>query len=148
MPEPEPEPEPEPFTPEAFEVKAFVRKKLLCVEVQEEVQSAFRKTFSKMGYRVLLVADADRAAERYRESPPDAVLFDADGLGVNALDAFLDMQAKAQEDGHDFAAVVLLGPRQHFLAKRLPTDDRLVVLPKPVKMRDIQSALSQLVPAG
>lgn len=146
--EPEPEPEPEVFSPETFEVKAFVRKRLLCVEVQEEVQSAFRKTFSKMGYRVLLVTDPERAAEHYRESPPDAVLFDADGLGVDALDSLLDMHNKAHEDGHDLTAVVLLGPRQHYLAKKLPTEDRLVILPKPVKMREIQNALAQLVPTS
>ncbi len=139
-------PEPEPVSP--FEVKAIVPKRLLCVEVQEDVQSAFRKTLTKMGYRVLLVADPERAAERYRESLPDGVLFDADGLGADALSSFLDMHVKAHEDGHDLAAVVLLGPRQHYLAKTLPTDDRLIVLPKPVKMKEIQNALTQLVPAG
>jgi CheY-like chemotaxis protein len=140
----EPEPEPAP----AFEVKAIVPKRLLCVEVQEEVQTAFRKTLTKMGYRVLLVADPERAAERYRESLPDAVLFDADGLGADALASFIDMHVKAHEDGHDLAAVVLLGPRQHHLAKTLPTDDRLIVLPKPVKMKEIQNALTTLVPSG
>jgi eukaryotic-like serine/threonine-protein kinase len=142
-----PEPEPSVFSPDAFEIKAFVRKRLLCVEAQEEVQSAFRKTLSKMGYRVLLVSDPERAAERYRESPPDAVLFDADGLGANAIDFYLDMHEKAHEDGHDLAAVVLLGPRQHFLAKKLPTDDRLIVLLKPIKLKEIQNALTKLVPA-
>lgn len=138
--------DPDPVLP--FEVKAIVPKRLLCVEVQEDVQSAFRKTLTKMGYRVLLVADPERAAERYRESLPDAVLFDADGLGADALSSFLDMHVKAHEDGHDLAAVVLLGPRQHFLANKLPTDDRLIVLPKPVKMKEIQNALTQLIPAG
>ena len=147
MPEPEPEPEPEPAL-ESFEVKAVVPKRLLCVEAQEDVQAAFRKTLTKMGYRVLLVSDPERAAERYRESTPDAVLFDIDGLGADSLDAFLDMHAKALEDGHDLAAVVLLGPRQHFLAKKLPKDDRLIVLPKPVKMKEIQNALAKLVPVG
>ena len=147
VPDPEPEPEPEPAL-EPFEAKAIAPKRLLCVEVQEDVQSAFRKTLTKMGYRVLLVADPERAAERYRESAPDAVLFDADGLGADSLNSFLDMHAKAHEDGHNLAAVVLLGPRQHYLAKKLPTDDRLVVLPKPVKMKEIQNALTMLVPAG
>ncbi len=80
-----------------------------------------------MGYRVILVADAERAAERYIETPTDAVLFDADGLGPHALDAFMQMHDKAHEDGHDLAAVVLLGPKQHYLAKKFPTNDRLVV---------------------
>jgi serine/threonine protein kinase len=139
----EPEPEPEPVK---FEVPAYIPKKLLCVEVQEEVQTAFRKTLSKMGYRVLLLSDPERAAERYRESPPDAVVFDADGLGPNGLDWFLDMHNKAHEDGHELVALVLLGPRQGGLAKKLPTEDRLLVLPKPVKMKDIQNALNQLLP--
>jgi eukaryotic-like serine/threonine-protein kinase len=142
----EPEPEREPAAP-SFEVKAFAPKKLLCVEVQEDVQTAFRKTLSKMGYRVLLLSDPERAAERYRESQPDAVLFDADGLGANSIDAFLDMHKKAHEDGHDLIAVVLLGPRQHYLAKKLPVDDRLIILPKPVKMKEIQNALNKLIPA-
>ena len=122
------------------------RKRLLCVEVQPEVQDAFRKTLSKMGYRVILVADAERAAERYIEEPTDAVLFDADGLGPHALDAFMSMHDKAHEDGHELAAVVLLGPRQHYLARKFPSNDRLVVLPKPVKMKEIQGAISQLAP--
>jgi DNA-binding NtrC family response regulator len=129
-----------------FEVKAYAPKHVLCVEVQDQIQEAFRKTLTAMGYRVLLVRDAERAAERYRESPPDAVVFDADGLGPDALDAFLDMHEKAHEDGHDLAALVLLGPRQRDLSSRLPTDDRLVVLAKPIKMKDVQDAISQLVP--
>ena len=124
------------------------RKRLLCVEVQPEVQDAFRKTLSRMGYRVILVADAERAAEHYRDTPSDAVLFDADGLGPHALDAFLQMHEKAREAGHDLAAVVLLGPKQHYLAKKFPAHDRLVVLPKPVKMKAIQGALSQLAPTA
>jgi serine/threonine protein kinase len=138
-----PEPEPEPVK---FEIPAIIPKKLLCVEVQEDVQTAFRKTLSKMGYRVLLLADPERAAERFRESEPDAVLFDVDGLGANGLEWFLDMHNKAHEDGHPLVALVLLGPKQGHLAKKLPTNDRLLVLPKPVKMKDIQNALNKLMP--
>ena len=136
----------EDFAGGLFEHKAAPTKNVLCVEVQEPIQEAFRKTLSQMGYRVLLVRDAERAAERYRESPPDAVVFDADGLGPEALDAFIDMHEKAHEDGHDLAALVLLGPRQAELSGKLPTDDRLVVLSKPLKMKDVQDAIAQLVP--
>lgn len=123
-------------------------KNLLCVEVQESIQQAFKKTLSGMGYRVILVRDAELAAERFREAVPDAVVFDADGLGPEALDAFLDMHEKAHEDGHELSALVLLGPRQGHLAENLPVDDRLVVLTKPLKMKDVQEAVSQLVPLG
>ncbi len=134
------------FELQAFEMKAHGGKSLLCVEIQPDIQEAFRKSLSKLGYRVWLVGDPERAAERYRESPSDAVIFDADGLGDEALDAFLDMHEKAHDDGHDLAALVLLGPRQHYLAGKLPTDDRLVVLTKPVKMKQVQDAISELVP--
>ncbi|MBX6315750.1 MAG: protein kinase [Isosphaeraceae bacterium] len=126
--------------------KAAPSKNVLCVEVQDQIQEAFRKVFTQMGYKVLLVRDAERAAERYRESPPDAVVFDADGLGPGAIDAFLDMHEKAQEDGRPLTALVLLGPRQKELTSQLPTDDRLVVLCKPLKMKDVQDAIAQLVP--
>ena len=136
----------ETFGPDDPAEKGAETKRLLCVEAQQDVQDAFRKFLTKMGYRVLLVSDPELAAERYIESPTDAVVFDADGLGPEALDAFLSIHEKAHEDGHDLAAVVLLGPRQHYLAKRLPSDDRLIILPKPVKMKQIQDAIHKLVP--
>jgi tRNA A-37 threonylcarbamoyl transferase component Bud32 len=128
--------------------EAVAPKNVLCVESQGEIQEAFRKTLSKMGYRVFLVGDPERAAERYREQPPDAVIFDADGLGPEAVQAFLDMHDKAHEDGHALAALVLLGPRQSTLKDKLPTDDRLVVLSKPLKMKQVQDAITQLLPVG
>ncbi len=123
---------------------------ILCVEAQEEIQEAFRKSLSKMGYRILLVSDAEVAAERYREDPPDLVVFDVDGLGPDSLDSFLDMHSAAHAEGRELSAVVLLGPRQHYLARNLPTDNRLVVLPKPIKMKQVQDAISGLasLPSG
>ena len=129
-----------------FEVSAVRQKQVLCVEAQDQIRDAFRTTLSKMGYRPLLVGDADRGAERFREGPIDAVVFDVDGLGPEALDAFLGMHAKALEDDREFRALVLLGPRQDDLAERLPKDDRLVVLVKPIKMKQVQDALGQLAP--
>jgi CheY-like chemotaxis protein len=129
------------------EAKPQPTKQVLCVETQTDIQDAFRKFLSKMGYRVFLVSDAERAAERYRESPPDAVIFDVDGLGEEGIDAFLDMHEKAHEDGQELLAVVLLGPKQHALKEKLPTDDRLIVLGKPIKMKQIQDAMTELMAA-
>jgi eukaryotic-like serine/threonine-protein kinase len=132
----------------AAQTPAPAPKNVLCVESQGEIQEAFRKTLSKMGYRVFLVGDPERAAERYREQTPDAVIFDVDGLGPTAFDAFIDMHDKAHEAGHDLAALILLGPRQLTLKDKLPTGDRLVVLSKPIKMKQVQDAITQLLPIG
>ena len=48
----------------------------------------------------------------YSETPPDAVIFDADGLGKEGIDTFLAMHEKAHEDGHELPALILLGPKQ------------------------------------
>jgi tRNA A-37 threonylcarbamoyl transferase component Bud32/CheY-like chemotaxis protein len=126
--------------------KPIPAKSILCVEAQTEIKDAFRKTLSNMGYRVMLVSDAEVAAERFRESPVDAVIFDNDGQDAESLEAFLDMHETAHEEGHQLCALVLLGHKQGHLRERLPTDDRLIVLDKPIKMKHIQDALQQLVP--
>ena len=135
----------DPVPPKPSE-NASSSKHILCVEAQTDIQEAFRKTLSKMGYRILLVRDPEVAAERYRESPPDAVIFDADGLGPGSIDAFIDMHDAAHLENLDFAALVLLGPRQDGLREKLPTDDRLIVLSKPVKMKQVQDAIARLIP--
>jgi eukaryotic-like serine/threonine-protein kinase len=114
-------------------------------EVQT-VQDALRKSLSRMGYRVLLVSDAETAAERFREANVDAVVFDADGQGDESIDAFVDMHEKAHEDGQQLRAVVLLSPRYDALREKLPTDDQLIVLAKPIKMKELQTALARLAP--
>lgn len=128
-------------------VKAGPKRRLLCVESQAEIQDAFRKSLTKLGYRVILVGDAERAAEHYRESPPDAVIFDVDGLGDEGINALLDMHENARADGRDLVALVLLGPRQGALREKLPANDRFIVLLKPVKMKQVQSAILNLLPA-
>jgi len=140
---------PEPAAPEAPptpEAKAPPLRNILCVEAQAEIQDALRKTLSRMGFRAMIFADHERAAERYRESPPDALIFDVDGLGPDSLDSLADMRAKAEEDDLPFLALVLLGPRQDVLKEKLPLADRMIVLSKPLKLRQVQDALAELIP--
>lgn len=131
--------------PGLFEPESFATKQALCVEVQEVIQEAFRKTLAGLGYRVLLVRDTERAMERFMESPPDLLVYDADGLGANAIPSFLAMYEKAAESGQSHPMLVLLGPRQHGLRHQIPADDRLFVLSKPIKMKEVQDALALLL---
>ncbi len=166
-----PEPEPIPTAPAPVQKKAVPQKTVLCVEAQTEIQDALRKSLSAMGYRVLVLSDAETAAERYREAKIDAVVYDTDGLGDDAVEAFLDMHETAhataepppssddpveafldtqetvrKDAAKQLLAVVLLGPRQDHLREKLPVDDRLIVLTKPIKMKQVQDAIQQLVP--
>ncbi len=128
------------------DIKAVPTKSILCVEAQTEIQDAFRKHLTGMGYRVMIVADAERGAERFRESPVDAVIFDTDGQGAESIEAFLDMHEKAHEDEHQLVGLVLLGPRQDELKEKLPVDDQLIIMSKPIKMKHVQDAIMRLVP--
>ena len=56
------------------------------------------------------------------------------------------MHETAHDEGHELSALVLLGPKQRQLKEKLPTNDRLIVLVKPIKMKDVQDALAQLAP--
>ena len=84
----------------ATAAKAAPLLSVLCVEAQDEIQDVLRKTLTRMGYRALVVRDAENAAERYRESPPDAVIFDADGRelarAANARESTGDPTAHAE----------------------------------------------------
>jgi tRNA A-37 threonylcarbamoyl transferase component Bud32/CheY-like chemotaxis protein len=136
------------FEPGQHEVKALNVHSLLCVEAQAEIQDALRKNLARMGYRVMLVADAERAAERYQEAPTDAVIFDFDGLGPEAMTAFKDINEKAQEDGKPLVALVLLGPRQGAIKDSLPVEAETIVLSKPIKLKEVQDAITKLMPVN
>ncbi len=101
-----------------------------------------------MGFGVRMAVDPASGVEQFQDEPADLVVFDADGLGPDALNAFLEIHQRAQDKGRDLAALVLLGPRQGSLARKLPSDDRVVVLDKPIKMKEVTDAVSQLVPVG
>jgi serine/threonine protein kinase len=135
------------FDPAQHEVRSLEMRSLLCVESQTEIQDALRKNLSRMGYRVMLFGDAERAAERYLEAPTDAVIFDADGLGPEGIDSLVAMHEKAEEEGHPFIALVLLGPRQAALRDKIPTAARIEVLSKPLKLKEVQDAVTRLLPA-
>jgi len=138
--------EAESAAPSADQTPEPPRTTILCVEAQAEIQDALRKALSRLGYRVLLISDAEVAVERYRESPSDIVLFDLDGQSASeALPALTALQERAKEDARPFWALVLLGPRQAALREKLPRADRMVVLSKPVKLKQVQEALADLV---
>ncbi len=142
-----PKPTPKPAA-EAGEVRAFAQPTLLCVETQTEIQDALRKNLTKSGYRVFLIADSERAADRFRDGPTDLVLFDLDGQGPDAIAHLADMWDKTEEDGVPLRVLVLLGRRQKELRGDLPPADGMVVLDKPVKLREVQEALEALLPPG
>lgn len=133
-------------TVEASGAAPSTKKTVICVEFQSDIQEAFRKTLGGMGYRALLMSDPEVAVEKFANDPPDLLIFDADGLGSEGIEHFLQMHEKAKERQLQLSALVLLGTKQGNLIHQLPEDDRLVVLSKPVRMKDVQDAIMLLAP--
>ena len=131
------------------EFVAFVQPELFCVERQEEIREVFRKSFDKRGLRVFLFGDLDLAMERYKEHPTNFILFDADGFGPGAIESFRKLRNLAKQLGRKPRIVLMLGPKQAPLRSSIPENDRLVVLVKPLRMKDITQAVEdQLARSG
>jgi hypothetical protein len=75
------------------------------------------------------------------------VVFDCDGFGPDSIDFIQSMHQSAQETEKSFLCVVLLGPKQRDLKDQLPECDSLIVLVKPIKMKQLQDAVTQLLPS-
>jgi len=130
--------------PEAPE--AATPRDILCIEAQDSIRDALSKTLTGMGYRVECAGDAEGAARKIEAARPDALLYDADGLGPLALDTFMQLRQRARKDGREPAALVLVSPKHAEHSAKLPAGDRLKVLSKPLKMKDIQEALRLILP--
>ena len=121
---------------------------VLCIEAQGSIREALGKALTGMGYRVELAGDAEAAALKIKAAAPDALIFDADGFGATALTDFLQLRKRARKDGRDPASLVLTSPKHAEMSELITDGDRLKVLSKPLKMKEIQEAIRQLLPIG
>ena len=132
-----------------FEVKAIVQKSVLCVEAQSRDPGRLPQDPHEDGLsRVPGRATPRRAAERYREAPLDAVIFDTDGLGAR-LDRFAHRHAREGPRGRAAARRPrAAGPARGISRRSSRFDDKLIVLAKPIKMKDVQESIHKLLPAA
>jgi len=123
---------------------AIPGKRIMVVETQAGIRDALQKALAKMGFEVSVFSAPEPAATEFSQAPVDIVLYDLDGLPAGALETFLAIHQKAHDELHELAAIVVLGPRQEDLIDEFPLDDRLVLLKKPIKIKDVQTALQQV----
>lgn len=122
-------------------------RSVLLVESDANLQATIREKLHAMGYRVILTADPLRALGRYREQPTDCVIVDCETTGKAGLDAFIEMENFAMSRKLSRSGVVMLTAEQSEWSGRLTQGDNLVVLVKPVTMRQLRDHLQRMVPA-
>lgn len=130
---------------DADEAQEGQGKTLIVVESKQELQNILREKLKKRGYRVLIFGDPARALGKFAEgesAPADCVVLCAPDLGNLALDAFNLLGE--QEHTKDVPVVMLVDPRQQHIIRGAKTDLKHVLLPMPLKVRELRQALVRL----
>jgi eukaryotic-like serine/threonine-protein kinase len=115
------------------------------VEQHEKLQDVFRHKFKKMGFKVLISADAGTALRRYQVSPYHALVIDCGTIGRDGLEAFERVQKQAVHSQLDLAAVLILNEDQAAWEGQIKILDNGVVLVRPVTMTQLHDAVVQLL---
>ncbi|MFM7183502.1 MAG: protein kinase domain-containing protein [Planctomycetota bacterium] len=121
------------------------RGSVMLVEAGEKPQQALREMFGKLGYRVLLTENPQRALARFTGTPvpADFLVISTRELGAPAVDAFNRLSADPQ-----FAtvpAVLLASSRQASLIGAAKVDGLRRVLPFPVQPGDLDKVLAEIL---
>lgn len=117
---------------------------VLCVEHRPKMQDLLRDYLTKHGYRVLLLSDPERALNRIKTNPPDAVLFFEEASGDRVLNDY--RQALRLDKS---AVVVVVGKHNADKVDGLnAVPGKGSAIAQPIQLRDLRKALQQLVPSG
>lgn len=120
-------------------------RSVMIVESNIEMQDTLRDLLKRRGYRVLIVGDAERAIGRFdsMDRPAECVVFCSTEMGKEALQAFNSFGQN--EDTKDIPAVLFLAERHEEYAAQASTSEHRVLLPMPLKVRQLRAILLKLL---
>jgi serine/threonine-protein kinase len=125
---------------------AVVQKgSLMLVESSQKAQQVLREFFTKLGYRVLVTENPQRALTRFASTPlpADCLVLSTHSLGDDAVTAFNTLTSDPFLAA--VPAVLLLGSKQAELAEAARSDGRRRVVQMPVQTEDMTRVLRELV---
>ena len=127
--------------------QAAGRGSVMVVEVGEQPQQALRDFFGKLGFRVLVTENPQRALSRFASQPPpaDCLVISAQAIGGPAIDAF--NAVSADPFLADVPAILIAGPRQAELAGAARVDAKRRLVSLPVSAEAFARLIEDLVPA-
>ncbi len=114
---------------------------ILCVENRPKHQDTLRDYFSRHGFRVLLLSDAQRALSRLNSTPPDALLLIGDVIGSHQwASVYHSAVFKSKKTGT--AVIVIVGKQAPNGA--MDDDSQARILHLPVTLRQIRNAIEDI----
>jgi serine/threonine-protein kinase len=118
---------------------------VMIVESNIEMQDALRDSLKRRGYRVLVISDTQRALARFEggEMPAEVVIFCTTELGESALQAFNQFGQQAATS--QVPAILFVAEMHKDFAMRAQLAPHRVVLPMPLKVRQMRGILLKLI---
>jgi serine/threonine protein kinase len=121
-------------------------RSLFIVESDERLQDAVRDRFKKMGFRVLISSDPQRALDRFRQQPYDALIVDAETAGEDGKLVFEHVVDEAERKQFKCAGVLILGEEQGGWAGGIRERPHMKVLVRPgVTLKVLKRTLEELL---
>lgn len=116
-------------------------KVMLIVENRPKQQDMLRDYFTRHGYRVLLLGNADRALARLKAMTPHGVILFDEAAGPSAEE---DFQKALQLTNGQRVAVILVLSKPSRASAMKANDPRGTILSAPVNLRKLREAVEQL----
>jgi serine/threonine-protein kinase len=118
---------------------------VLVVESNPKWQDIFREGFKRVNYRVLVIADPERAVARLRQDNKAAqcIVFCAQSLGEAAVNGF--NMLSGDDRTVSLPAVLLLDEPQKEWLEHISVAEHRIVMLMPITMRDLRSKLAALM---
>ena len=124
-------------------------KTVMLIESNIKVQDLLRTKLKELGYRVLIIGDAQRGVQRFanldpgEDKPADAVIFGSAGLGRVAVEAFNFLGTN--ENLGQFPTILLAKPELEKLVKSIKMGPNMISLGLPLKFKHVRRALKKLL---
>jgi hypothetical protein len=126
--------------------RAAAARTLFIVEKSTRLQDALRQGFKKLGFRVFMSTEPDRALDRFHQLPYDALLIDAATVGEEGRKIFEKILAEARGRTLPAVGILILANHQAGWAKEIPTFGNLAVVVRPITIRQLNKKLQELLP--
>jgi serine/threonine protein kinase len=122
-------------------------KSVFVVEGEERLQNAIRDKLKELGYRVFLSADPQRALDRFRQQPYDALVLDAGTTEEEGPLMFDRILNEADRQGLSCAGILLLNEDQADVTEKIKQRPTTAVFVRPgVTLKSLHRKLQELVP--
>lgn len=120
-------------------------KTMFVIEKDHHLQDVLREKLKEFGYRVLIAGDPQRALDRYRQQPFEAIIIDAGTTGETGILAFEKIMSDAARRNLPCAGVLMLtDEQQKEWRNRLEPRPKAMTLLHPVKLKQLLKSVQEL----